>query len=224
MARILLVDDERSLREGLKAVLAGEGFSVRTARDGAEALKIFDEGFDLVLLDVMMPKMNGFRTCEELRRISPLVPVVFLTARDSDADEIRGLGLGADDYVSKSACEAVLLARIRGQLARSRRRVMASPSRISVGPSAVDFTRLEVEAADGSVTRLTKTEADILRILAADRGRVFSNDELVEALRGAGYACEDGMIYSHISNLRRKLASSGECIVNDRHAGYRLMD
>jgi DNA-binding response OmpR family regulator len=224
MARILLVDDERSLREGLKAVLAGEGFSVRTARDGAEALKIFDEGFDLVLLDVMMPKMNGFRTCEELRRRSPLVPVVFLTARDSDADEIRGLGLGADDYVSKSACEAVLLARIRGQLERARRRMMASPSLIPVGSAKVDFTRLEVVAADGAVTRLTKTEADILRMLAADRGRVFSNDELVEALRGAGYACEDGMIYSHISNLRRKLASSGGCIVNDRHAGYRLED
>lgn len=224
MDRILLVDDERSLREGLKAVLTGEGFSVKTARDGEEALKVFDSGFDLVLLDVMMPKMNGFLVCEELRRRDPQVPVIFLSAKDADADQIRGIGLGADDYVSKSAAEAVLLARVRGQLARARRRNTAKLHQVAIGSVKVDFARLTVEDGSGERNRLTKTEADLLRTLAGARGRVFSNDELVESLRGEGFACEDGMIYSHISNVRRKLMSAGELIVNDRNAGYRLLD
>ena len=99
------------LREGLKAMLFGEGHAVRTARDGEDALrKISERAPDLVLLDVMMPKMNGFKTCEEIRKADRAVPVIFLTAKDSEADQVRGLGLGADDYVSKDAGETLLLA------------------------------------------------------------------------------------------------------------------
>ena len=120
MAEILLADDERAVREGLKALLVGEGFSVRTARDGADAVAKFSEKRpDAVLLDVMMPKSNGFKACEEMRALDPLVPVVFLTAKDSEADQIRGMGLGADDFISKSAGEEVLLARLRRALARA---------------------------------------------------------------------------------------------------------
>ena len=110
VAEILLVDDERTVREGLKRLLESEGFAVRTARDGVDALaKLSDKRPDAVLLDVMMPKLNGFALCTELRKTDALLPVVFLTAKDSEADEIRGMGLGADDYVSKSAGEEVLL-------------------------------------------------------------------------------------------------------------------
>lgn len=224
MESLLLVDDERSLREGLRAMLTGEGFSVTAVRGGAEALKAYrDSPFDLVLLDVMMPKMNGFRVLEEIRRIDASVPVVFLTARDSEADEVRGLGLGADDYISKSASEAVLVARIRAHLDRSARSGPESGDTVRIGPLRVDLRRLEVEGEGGYSARLTKTEADILRILAGGRGCVFSADELISALRGEGFACEDGMLYSHISNLRRKLSPAGECICNDRKAGYRLL-
>ena len=111
MAEILLADDERAVREGLKAMLVGEGFSVRTARDGADALAKFAEKRpDAVLLDVMMPKMNGFMACRQMRELDSLVPVVFLTAKDSEADQVRGMGLGADDFISKSAGDEVLLA------------------------------------------------------------------------------------------------------------------
>ena len=114
MAEILVVDDERTVRDGLKARLQGEGFAVRTARDGADALaKIAERRPDLVLLDVMMPRMNGFRVCEEVRRTDGALPIVFLTAGASDGDQVRAIGLGGDDYVSKSAPDAVLLVQTR---------------------------------------------------------------------------------------------------------------
>ena len=224
MFRILLVDDERALREGLKTVLVGEGFSVAGARNGEDALKKYFEGvFDLVLLDVMMPGMNGFRVFEELRRRDASVAVVFLTARDTEADEVRALGMGADDFVSKSASEAVLVARIRSALQRRLRALPAERGEIGIGPMKANLDRLELEL-DGTVcARLTRTEADILRLFDSDRGRYFSRDEIVEALRGEGFACEDSMLYSHISNLRRKLSQASDMIENDRKVGYRLL-
>lgn len=122
MAEILIVDDERVVREGLRQTLLGEGYAVRTARDGEDALrKIGEARPDAVLLDVMMPKMNGFRCCEEIRKADALLPVVFLTAKDSEADQIRGLGLGGDSYVSKASSEALLLTCVRRVLERVQR-------------------------------------------------------------------------------------------------------
>ena len=107
---ILLADDERAFRSGMKALLESEGFAVRTARDGEAAVRKFAERVpDVVILDVMMPRMNGFRACEEIRKTDRRVPVVFLTAKDDEVDQVRALGLGADDYVSKSAPEAMSL-------------------------------------------------------------------------------------------------------------------
>ena len=225
MAEILIADDERLIREGLKALFVGEGFSARTARDGEDALKKFAERRpDLVLLDVMMPKANGFKACEEIRRLDRLVPVVFLTAKDSEADEVRGIGLGADDYVSKTAGEAILVARVRRALERAAAiDAEVSPPRVlQLGAVTVDFDRLTV-SGPGANGRLTRTEADILQLLALRAGSPMTGDELIAALRGEGYACEDGMVYTHVSNLRRKLRSAASLLVNDRSAGYRLM-
>ena len=116
---ILLADDERAFRSGMKALLESEGFAVRTARDGEAAVRKFTERVpDVVILDVMMPRMNGFRACEEIRKTDRRVPVVFLTAKDDEVDQVRALGLGADDYVSKSAPEALLVARDPGYAER----------------------------------------------------------------------------------------------------------
>ena len=224
---ILLADDERAFRSGMKALLESEGFAVRTARDGEAAVRKFAERVpDLVILDVMMPRMNGFRACEEIRKTDRRVPVVFLTAKDDEVDQVRALGLGADDYVSKSAPEALLVARIRRAVERSRElvagRAADADGCMHLGQTVVDMTSLEVTVGGEAAGRLTKTEADILRILAARRGQHFPIDELIAALRGDGFACEDTMLYVHVSNLRRKLGPAAALLGTSRNAGYSL--
>lgn len=227
MAEILVVDDERTIREGLKTVLSGEGFEVRAARDGDDALaKIAERKPDLVLLDVMMPRLNGFRVCEAIRREDNLLPVIFLTAKDSEADQVRGFGLGADDYVSKDAGEAVLLARINRALARAENFGAVVAKRetepIRLGKVRVDPKSFSVLDPSGEIARLTKTEADILKLLDSERGAFFSVERLISELRGQGFACEDSMLYSHVSHLRRKLGPAGDLISSSRKAGYCL--
>lgn len=225
MAEILLADDERAVRDGLKALLLGEGFSVRTARDGAEAVAKFSEKRpDAVLLDVMMPKLNGFAACEEMRRIDALVPVIFLTAKDSQVDQVRGLGLGADDYVSKSADEEVLLARLRRAISRVGQ--MAEYGRggnvLRLGTVEVDLERRTV-SADGGKESLTASEADLLRCLASAPGRPFSADQILSFLRGEGYIGDPATVRMHVMNLRRKLGKAGSMIANLQNAGYYLV-
>ena len=218
MAEILIVDDERVVRKGLKALLAGEGFAVREARDGEEALSaIAAKRPDLVLLDVMMPKMNGFRACEEIRKIDALLPVVFLTAKAAE----RGMGLGADDYVSKDASDAVLFARLRRALERAEA-YDRQGAVLALGRVRVNLDRASLVDGEKTVV-LTSSEIGILRLLVSGRGRAFTKDEIIAALRGAGYACEDGLVYTHVYNLRRKLGSAADYLVCDRALGYKLL-
>lgn len=227
MKEVLLVDDELAVRKGVRDFLVAEGFSVRTARDGEDALKKFSDARpDIVLLDVMMPKLNGFRTCEEIRRIDASVPVIFLTAKDSDLDQIRGLGLGGDDYVSKDVSEAVLLARVNRALERSRRqdeqRATHGGEKIRLGSVTVDLRTLRVCEEDTEIAVLTRTEADLLKCLDAKRGELVLFSDLIVALRGNGYACEDEMLYVHMSHLRGKLGVASEKISTKRGVGYVL--
>ena len=229
MAEVLVVDDERVLRDGIKAVLSSEGFEVRTARDGEEALrKIAEKRPDLVLLDVMMPKMNGFKCCGRIRETDRILPVIFLTAKDAEADQVRGIGLGADDFVSKSASDAVLLARINRALERSSaigesvRGV--SGTTIALGTVSVDLKSFAVTENGEEIARLTKTEADILKLLDSKRGELVVQDDIITDLRGNGFACEDTMLYVHICHLRRKLGSAGAMVVNKRGVGYGLAE
>ena len=229
MAEILVVDDERVLRDGIKAVLSGEGFAVRTARDGEEALKkIAEKRPDLVLLDVMMPKMNGFRCCERIRETDRILPVIFLTAKDAEADQVRGIGLGADDFVSKSASDAVLLARINRALERSSafgeasRRVPGTT--IALGAVSVDMRTFVVMENGREIARLTRTEADILKLFNSQRGELVLSDDIITELRGNGFACEDTMLYMHISNLRKKLGAAADFIITRHGFGYGLAE
>ena len=227
MAEILVVDDERVLRDGIKAVLSGEGFEVRTARDGDEALKkIAEKRPDLVLLDIMMPKMNGFRCCERIRGTDRILPVIFLTAKDAEADQVRGIGLGADDFVSKSASDAVLLARINRALERTNAIGesvrSASGAVIALGAVSVDMKTFAVTEKGKEIARLTKTEADILKLLDSKRGELVVQDDIITDLRGNGFACEDTMLYVHICHLRRKLGPASSMIINKRGVGYWL--
>ena len=197
---VLVVDDERVIREGLTRKLVSAGFDVRLASDGRAAVQAFLlERPDLVLLDVMMPGMDGYATCEEMRKIDREVPIVFLSALDSEQDQIRGLEVGADDYVSKTASEAMLLARMKKALERAGR-----------------FSRIEAPAG------MTKIQADIYRLLGSERGRFFPYVEIYETLCGEGYYHDEGAIRVLISRLRAKLPR-GEKIEAKRGRGYALV-
>ena len=200
MAEILIVDDERTVRAGLARLLAAAGYVVREARDGESALTaVAARRPDLVLLDVMMPGQDGFAVCARLLETDRDLPVVFLTAKDSESDQVRGLEVGADDFLSKTVGEEVLLARIRKSLARAAK-FASSP------------------APDG----LTKTEADIYRLLASARGQWLSYREIFKAIRGEGYYGDEGSIRSHVSRLREKLPP-GLTIDAKRGRGYALV-
>lgn len=223
MTEVLLVDDERVIRARYAEILSGEGYAVRTARDGVEALQKFAERrADLVILDVAMPRMNGFAACAALRKLDADVPVIFLTANASEVNEVRGLDAGADDFIAKDASESVLLARVRRAASRLRAPSAAEDEILVLGKVRVNLSTLEVKTSGGTEI-LTQTEADLLRVFAAERGRFLSADELITALRGKGFACEDSMLYAHVSHLRRKLAEAGEMLVSRRGSGYRLV-
>ena len=188
MGEILLADDDPIARRGYRALLEGEGHSVRVARDGEDAVAKFAERRpDLVLLDVMMPRMNGIAACTEIRKSDPLVPILFFTAMPSEAGLVRGLGLGADDYIDKAKSPEELLARVAAAL---RRASAASAARsngdeLALGGVTVDLAKM-VARGDGVSAELTKSEALFLRLLASEPGRYFSFDEIANA-RGVGY-------------------------------------
>lgn len=226
MAELLIVDDSRVVRSGLKALFVDVGFTVREARDGAEAVRLFAERRpDAVLLDVMMPRINGFLCCEQMRQIDQKVPILFLTALESDSDQVRGWGCQADDYIFKTASQDVLVARVRRALQRAsgRSHEAFDTEEVRLGAVKVDLTRMIVTDENGEKRRLTKTEGDIFRLLVRQGDRPISVDRMIAALRGEGFACEDNMLYVHICNLRRKLGKAAARIVNDRLTGYRLV-
>ena len=174
----------------------------------------------------MMTRMNGYKCCEKIRETDKLLPVIFLTAKDSETDQVRGISLGADDFVSKSASDSVLLARVNRALARSsaigESVKSASAATIVLGTVSVDMKTLAVTEKGKEIARLTKTEADILKLLDAQRGELVIQDDIITDLRGNGFACEDTMLYVHIFNLRKKLGSASSKIINKRGVGYGL--
>lgn len=220
-AEILIADDEATARKGFRALFEGEGYSVRTARDGAEAVAKFRERRpDVVLLDVMMPKTNGIAACAEIRKSDTLVPILFFTAMPSDVGAVRALGLGADDYVDKAKSPDELLARVAAAL---RRASAARPRRdvLVLGHVTVDFATMTA-SGDGTTAELTKSEALFLRLLASERGRCFSFDEIFAALRGEGYVGDDNAVRCIAKRLKAKLGRAGELVANARGVGYRL--
>lgn len=208
----------------MKALLEGEGFTVRTARDGQDALDKFTERPpDLVLLDVMMPKMNGFLVCEEIRRRDATVPIIFLTAKDTDADQIRGIELGGDDYVSKDTNDAALLSRVRRALRRTDNIIgQTATAKIVIGSVVVDVDRRQI--VDGTrVEELTRSEVGLIRCLASQRGEIFSVEKIFAFLRGKGYVGDESAVRAHVKNLRKKLGRAGDSIVTVKTFGYYLV-
>lgn len=200
--KILVVDDERKIIEIVRAYLEKEGYRVLAATDGEAGLKTWRlEKPDLVVLDLMMPKMSGNDVCRIIRQESE-TPVIMLTARDELTDKIVGLELGADDYVTKPFEGRELVARIKAVLRRTGQRTVAPVLR--VGDLTVDTERRQADIG-GRHIELTTTEFDLLKLMAANPGRVFSRSEILDRLQGDTYEGYERTIDSHIKNLRRKL-------------------
>jgi DNA-binding response OmpR family regulator len=230
MTHILLADDDTELCQMLKEYLETEGYSVETAHDGEAALaRAGERGFDLIVLDVMMPRRNGFDVLREIRAHAS-TPVLMLTARGDDVDSVVGLELGADDYLAKPCNPRVLSARIRAVLRRS------EPARGDGAPAGgAELIELEdlvlnagarTVASGGQPVVLTSTEFSVLEVLVKEAGRVVSKAELSERALGRKLARFDRGLDMHVSNLRRKLGpfSSGEeRIKTVRGIGYQYV-
>lgn len=214
-AEILLADDERAIREALRGLLESRGYVVRCAPDGDRALALYREHRpDLLLLDVMMPRIGGYAVCEAVRREDGDTPIVFLTALDSDEHELRGLGMGADAYIPKTVSEEVLLARVAAALRRSD----VSTALFDFGEWRVYPTRMSMLGKSGETVSLCDRELFLLRMFAAHPGEVMSRDMLLARLFGPN-AGESALTVA-ISRLRDKLGDSGACIRSVRSVGY----
>jgi DNA-binding response OmpR family regulator len=228
-ATIMLVDDEESIQKLLTYPLEREGYRVVQARDGEEALARFSEmPIDLVVLDVMLPKLDGLEVCRRLRTTSA-VPIIMLTARDDEVDKVLGLELGADDYITKPFSIREFRSRIRAMLRRAKllaERPAAGDGAITVDNILIDPAKRAV-AVDGQAVQLTYVEFEVLRTLATHPGRVYSRHALLEAVWGGSAYREPRTIDVHIRHLREKLERDpGEpsYILTVRGAGYRFRD
>ena len=221
-AEILVAEDESAIREGLCALLESEGYTVRAAVDGEDALRLFGECRpDLVLLDVMMPKKNGYAVCSEIRSSDQDVPILFLTAKDGDSDELRGLTLGADDYISKTSSQAVLLARIAAVLNRVRRTGDSSTGDFDFADWHVDVARFRLESPAGESVELTLREIAILRYLASHPDEILSRDFLLTRFWGVNFDGKESTLSTAIRRLREKLGDAGVRIESVYGSGYR---
>jgi two-component system phosphate regulon response regulator PhoB len=224
-ARILVVEDERDIAALVAYHLTREGYRVRTADDGAEALEaISHERPDLVILDLMLPGFSGYEVLAELRRRAATaeIPVVVLTARRDEADRVRGLELGADDYVTKPFSPRELVLRVGAVLRRVQSPAVAAGGRmLTGGPIAVDLDALHV-TVDGRPVELTPTEYRLLVALMERRGRVQRRQQLLENAWDIHVHIETRTVDMHVQRLRAKLGHAGKWIETVRGFGYRF--
>ncbi|WP_043624894.1 response regulator transcription factor [Nonomuraea candida] len=225
MTRVLVVEDEESFSDALSYMLRKEGFEVSVAATGPEALETFDRnGADLVLLDLMLPGLPGTEVCRSLRQRSK-VPVIMLTAKDSEIDKVVGLELGADDYVTKPFSSRELVARIRAVLRRQGDVVEELETAVlAVGPVRMDVDR-HVVAVRGEPVQLPLKEFELLEVLLRNAGRVLTRGQLIDRVWGADYVGDTKTLDVHVKRLRAKIESdpsNPRCILTVRGLGYKF--
>jgi two-component system alkaline phosphatase synthesis response regulator PhoP len=222
--RILVVEDEYAIAVGLRDDLEADGYQVDVAADGLEGERSARAGhYDLVLLDLMLPKKDGFAVCRALRAGGVKTPIIVLTARAHEADKVLGLELGADDYITKPFSSRELMARVRAVLRRVADATPGPPA-FERGDLVVDFNRYETRRS-GQVVALTPTEYRLLAALVRSGGTVLSVDQLIDQVWGKGIALTDRVVYTHVNKLRAKIEphpSKPEIVVGVRGVGYRL--
>ena len=221
--RILVVDDEQDLCEILKFNLETEGYQVETANSAEEALTMDIAGFDLLLLDVMMGGISGFSMAKTIKKepATANIPIIFLTARDTENDTVTGFNIGADDYISKPFSIREVMVRVRAVLRRT-----SDEGTASVEPQLLSYQGLEMNlskktvAIDGENIPFTKTEFELLQLLLEERGRVFSRQELIDRIWPKDVLVLDRTVDVNISRLRKKIGRFSKCIVTRLGFGY----
>ncbi|WP_209305055.1 MULTISPECIES: response regulator transcription factor [unclassified Granulicatella] len=208
MKKVLIVDDEQHLRTLLRFNLEKAGYSVDEATDGQEALdKVSEQAFDFILLDLMMPILDGIEVCKRLRRDKCLVPIIMLTAKDDEVDKIIGLELGADDYMTKPFSPREVLARMKAILRRtnsSQYKYEHEQKRLYLGEIDVDIDMRKVCVKDKKV-KLTPKEFDILVYMLTHQGKVITRERLIDMIWQSDYVGETRMVDMHVANLREKI-------------------
>jgi DNA-binding response OmpR family regulator len=222
MARILIAEDEPDIALGLQQDLLLEGYQVEVVHDGEKAIDRADQGeIDLVLLDVMLPRKDGFAVCRELRRAGKRMPIILLTARTHEAEKVLGLELGADDYVTKPFSPMELRARIKAALRRS---TDSMPQVYHFSDFEVDFGRFELRKHDRPVD-VTPIEFKLLAAFVQHRGAVLSRQQLLDQVWGRGVFVTDRVVDTHIGNLRKKIEINPDqpaYVISVRGVGYRF--
>ena len=221
MCRILLAEDNENLREVMTDYLSDNGFTVDPVADGVQAWEAFcEKDYRLVLLDVMMPRMNGFDVCRRIRAKED-VPILFLTARVQEQDQLLGYSLGADEYIVKPFSLPVLVAKCRAILERAAGRAMAAEVFTADGLS-VDFAKNAVHV-DGAPVELQSLDLRLLRYFIANRGRVLTREQILDRIWGLDYDGSDRVVDTHIKKLRKALGRYGSHIETVIKEGYRFV-
>lgn len=216
--KILVVDDDTSIRDLLRVVLESRGFSVVEADNGVTALRAFEmDSPDMVILDVMMPQMNGFECCRRLRTLSDC-PILMLTAKGEDYDQVSGFDTGADDYVVKPFTPMVLVARMEALFRRSDKE---SHVRTVFGGMSIDVSGREV-SIDGECLALSRKEYDLLKYLTDNYNISLNRDQILESVWGYDYLGSSNTVDTHINRLRNKLGRCGGYIITLRGYGYKF--
>jgi two-component system alkaline phosphatase synthesis response regulator PhoP len=222
--KILLVDDEKDIVEFLEYNLVQEGFSVISANDGLSALEKLSEKPDLIVLDVLMPKMNGYEVCAKIRENEKFknTPVLFLTAKISEMDEVHGLSIGADDYITKPISPKKLVARIKANLRRSDAADgQKGRTQINIGPIEIDKEKYTIHV-NGDLIVFPRKEFEILAYLASQPGKVFHRDKLLGDIWGSDVLVVDRTIDVHVRKIREKLGDQADLIETIKGVGYRF--
>jgi DNA-binding response OmpR family regulator len=220
--RILIVDDEERIREMIKEYISLEGYEIDEAANGAEALNLFTKNpYTLIILDVMMPRIDGWSVCKEIRKTSQ-VPIIMLTARGEEYDKLFGFELGVDDYLVKPFSPKELLARMKAIIRRS---TLTSedtkPEELSIEGLVIEYTSRNVYV-DGEVVNLTPKEFELLSLFAQNPRRVFTREQLLNAVWGYDYKSEDRTVDTHIKTLRESLKDYRRFIVTVWGTGYKF--
>jgi two-component system response regulator RegX3 len=224
MTRVLVVEDEESFSDALSYMLRREGYEVEIAATGPDALSAFDRsGADLVLLDLMLPGLSGTEVCRELRSRSH-VPIIMVTARDTEVDKVVGLELGADDYVTKPFSSRELVARIRAVMRRGAEPEDLMTSTVEAGPVRMDVER-HVVSVDGQQVSMPLKEFDLLELLLRNAGRVLTRGQLIDRVWGADYVGDTKTLDVHVKRLRAKIEpdpANPKYLVTVRGLGYKF--
>ena len=223
MKRILVVDDEQDLCEILKFNLETEGYEVETANSAEEALEMDIASFDLLLLDVMMGGMSGFQLAKQLKGnpMTANVPIIFLTARDTENDTVTGFNIGADDYISKPFSIREVMVRVRAVLRRTAEQTGDADESKTINYQGLQLNLdKKTVSIDGEAIPFTKTEFELLRLFLEERGRVFSRQELIDRVWPKDVMVLDRTVDVNITRMRKKIGKFAKCIVTRLGFGY----